>query len=91
VLDRRNRRSLDAFWCHDGVAVPRGRSFARFRVDLVSCVAVSGRCGSFRMSSGHLVGRRIQPRFNLVVVLSWHGDEDLGALVDVSVDRTRSD
>jgi hypothetical protein len=43
------------------------------------------------MSSGHLVGRRIQPRFNLVVVLSWHGDGELGALVDVSVDRTRSD
>ena len=43
------------------------------------------------MSSGHLVGRRIQPRFNLVVVLSWHGDGEQGALVDVSVDRTRSD
>jgi hypothetical protein len=43
------------------------------------------------MSSGHLVGRRIQPRFNLVVVLKRHGDGELGALVDVSVDRTRSD
>ena len=43
------------------------------------------------MSSGHLVGRRIQPRFNLVVVLRRHGDEELGALVDVSQDRTRSD
>jgi hypothetical protein len=42
------------------------------------------------MSSGHLVGRRIQPRFNLVVVLSWHGNGELGALVDVSVDRARS-
>ena len=43
------------------------------------------------MSSGHLVGRRIQPRFNLVVVLRRHGDGELGALVDVSVDRTDSD
>jgi hypothetical protein len=43
------------------------------------------------MSSGHLVGRRIQPRFNLVVVLRRRGDGELGALVDVSVDRTRSD
>jgi hypothetical protein len=43
------------------------------------------------MSSGHLVGRRIQPRFTPVVVLSWHGDEELGALVDLSVDRTRAD
>jgi hypothetical protein len=42
------------------------------------------------MSSGHLVGRRIQPRFNLVVVLSRHGDGELGALVDVSVERTRA-
>jgi hypothetical protein len=39
------------------------------------------------MSSGHLVGRRIQPRFNLVVVLRRHDDEELGALVDVSEDR----
>jgi hypothetical protein len=36
------------------------------------------------MSSGHLVGRRIQPRFNLVVVLRRHGDGELGALADVS-------
>ena len=43
------------------------------------------------MSSGHLVGRRIQPRFNLVVVLRRHANGELGALVDVSVDRTRSD
>jgi hypothetical protein len=43
------------------------------------------------MSSGHLVGRRIQPRFNLVVVLSRHGDGELGALVDVSGDRIRAD
>jgi hypothetical protein len=43
------------------------------------------------MSSGHLVGRRIQPRFNLVVVLRRHGDGELGALVDVSVERTRAD
>ena len=43
------------------------------------------------MSSGHLVGRRIQPRFNLVVVLERHGNGELGALVDVSMDRIRSD
>ena len=36
------------------------------------------------MSSGHLVGRRIQPRFNLVVVLRQHGGWELGALADVS-------
>ena len=91
LLDRRPRRLRDASWCQGGVVVPSGRGFARFSVDLCSCGAVSCRRGSIRMSSGHLVGRRIQPHFNLVVVPCRHGDGELGALVDVSVDRTRSD
>lgn len=90
-LDRRSRRSGDAAWYRGGDVAPFWCGFAHFHVNLCFCDGVSGRRGSVRMSSGHLVGRRIQPRFNLVAVRIRRGDGELGALVDLSADRTRFD